>query len=447
LGAVFFLLSSLPLATAEVTFSGGEATVAPGESDVSVPLEILAGERAIIAWSAVVRYDPTVVSITAVEVERDPDLFIEIDQNEFVDPGTLGVSVIYNLFENREGRDLLPAQQYVVARLGLCVVPSARAGTHEIGFVPVAQRTEGTSWRTEYTIIDSDNTVRTRDPEMRSATVTVRGDPVPGSCSAEDHQPVPAPEVGYSLAAPELVQRGSDVALDFNVSTNVALTAVSAAMDFDPDFFVGERVEVNQEWFGPASLQLISIGESDVGLATITDLFEERQLLPGASQRLATLHFSLKENAPLGTTSLGFIPLIVREPESVDSTRVFFQNVAMARSPVDPLTDPVRVEVVALAGLALAVRAGEFSRGDANGDGGVDISDPVAVLRYLFAGGQPPACLDAADADDSGTVDVTDPVYVLRFLFRGGPAMPPPYPDPGEDASPDDLDCERQVSP
>jgi hypothetical protein len=82
-----------------------------------------------------------------------------------------------------------------------------------------------------------------------------------------------------------------------------------------------------------------------------------------------------------------------------------------------------------------------FIRGDANADGKVDISDGVSILGYLFLGGSPPQCLDAADADDSGELVITDAIYVLNHLFVGGPAPPPPHPDCGEDPTDDPVDC------
>jgi hypothetical protein len=92
-----------------------------------------------------------------------------------------------------------------------------------------------------------------------------------------------------------------------------------------------------------------------------------------------------------------------------------------------------------------ATRAGGgtvFLRGDANGDGGADISDAVRILDYLFQGGDV-ACEDAADVDDSGKLNLTDPIVLLDYLFRAGEAPPPPFPLPGEDASADTLVCER----
>ena len=85
-------------------------------------------------------------------------------------------------------------------------------------------------------------------------------------------------------------------------------------------------------------------------------------------------------------------------------------------------------------------RPGTFIRGDGNGDGHIDISDAVVVLRTLF-GGHPHDCHDALDANDSGIADIADAVYTLSYLFAGGPAPPAPFPDYGLDPTGDDLDC------
>jgi hypothetical protein len=69
-----------------------------------------------------------------------------------------------------------------------------------------------------------------------------------------------------------------------------------------------------------------------------------------------------------------------------------------------------------------------FRRGDANGDGTVDLSDAVAILTQLFLGGGDPACEETADADASGARDITDAVSVLGYLFLGGETPPAPGP-------------------
>ena len=86
-----------------------------------------------------------------------------------------------------------------------------------------------------------------------------------------------------------------------------------------------------------------------------------------------------------------------------------------------------------------------FIRGDANQDRGVDISDSVFLLSYLFYGGTAPACDDAADANNDAGIDLADPIFVLNYLFQGAAQPPAPYPAPGLDPeinNPNDtLDC------
>jgi hypothetical protein len=88
-----------------------------------------------------------------------------------------------------------------------------------------------------------------------------------------------------------------------------------------------------------------------------------------------------------------------------------------------------------------------FRRGDTDGDGRVQITDPIHTLNALFTGGEAIACEDAADANDDGTVNIADPVFTLNWLFLGGP--PPPSPGPlrcGPDPTEDALECTEKSS-
>lgn len=87
-------------------------------------------------------------------------------------------------------------------------------------------------------------------------------------------------------------------------------------------------------------------------------------------------------------------------------------------------------------------RVPAFRRGDANGDGRYDISDPVATLVWLFRGATDPTCFDAADTNDDGTIDLSDSVWSLNYLFLGATPPPSPFPLCGVDPTPDELECE-----
>lgn len=82
-----------------------------------------------------------------------------------------------------------------------------------------------------------------------------------------------------------------------------------------------------------------------------------------------------------------------------------------------------------------------FIRGNANGDVSVNVADAITILEYLFSGGATPDCLSSLDVNDSGAVNIADGIHLLGFLFSGGVPPELPYPDPGEDPTPDSLPC------
>ncbi len=59
------------------------------------------------------------------------------------------------------------------------------------------------------------------------------------------------------------------------------------------------------------------------------------------------------------------------------------------------------------------------TRGDANSDLKLDISDPIYVLNYLFSGGAKPRCVPVADTNADRKVDISDAVAALTYLFTG----------------------------
>ena len=106
-------------------------------------------------------------------------------------------------------------------------------------------------------------------------------------------------------------------------------------------------------------------------------------------------------------------------------------------SPPDP--DGSRSDIGYLPYALPALEQG-FLRGEASGDGSIDITDAVKILSYLFAG-TGITCASSADGNDDGTVDITDAIYLLTWLFAGGNRPPPPTGTCGPDPTPDELDC------
>ncbi|MDH4156395.1 MAG: M20/M25/M40 family metallo-hydrolase [candidate division Zixibacteria bacterium] len=62
-----------------------------------------------------------------------------------------------------------------------------------------------------------------------------------------------------------------------------------------------------------------------------------------------------------------------------------------------------------------------YADGDLNRSGGVNISDVVYLVSYLFGGGPAPVNPNLADVNSSCTVNISDVSYLVAYLFGGGP--------------------------
>ena len=76
-----------------------------------------------------------------------------------------------------------------------------------------------------------------------------------------------------------------------------------------------------------------------------------------------------------------------------------------------------------------------FIRGELNGDGAINISDPIYLLTNLFVSpvDAPISCDDAADVNDDEAVNIADALFLLDYLFAGTATIPAPFPGCGPD--------------
>ncbi|HNR98098.1 MAG TPA: lamin tail domain-containing protein [Planctomycetota bacterium] len=93
--------------------------------------------------------------------------------------------------------------------------------------------------------------------------------------------------------------------------------------------------------------------------------------------------------------------------------------------------------------------ATDFIRGDCNEDGVLDPrpaeenADLAALLAHLEGMGPPLRCEDRCDINDDGVINYSDVIYFLRNYFHTDtPWLPPPFPEPGLDPTPDALRCD-----
>jgi hypothetical protein len=61
----------------------------------------------------------------------------------------------------------------------------------------------------------------------------------------------------------------------------------------------------------------------------------------------------------------------------------------------------------------------QLAKGDANGDGKVDVKDIFFLISTLFGGGAAPA--GSCDVNGDGKLDAADVFYLVNYLFAGGP--------------------------
>jgi hypothetical protein len=63
--------------------------------------------------------------------------------------------------------------------------------------------------------------------------------------------------------------------------------------------------------------------------------------------------------------------------------------------------------------------------GDADNSGGINISDGVYLIAFIFSGGLAPVPVNqSGDADCNGAVNISDAVFLIAYIFSGG--SPPP---------------------
>jgi hypothetical protein len=86
-------------------------------------------------------------------------------------------------------------------------------------------------------------------------------------------------------------------------------------------------------------------------------------------------------------------------------------------------SDNVELAPLTVIDSLLRISRPETSAGDANLDYGVDITDAISIIDYLFRGLPRLPCRPAADVNADGDVDISDAIGILSFLFLGG-ALP-----------------------
>jgi tetratricopeptide (TPR) repeat protein len=176
-----------------------------------------------------------------------------------------------------------------------------------------------------------------------------------------------------------------------------------------------------------------SRGAFDEALAAVDDLLARQPGLAAAlAYRAEILELSGKDSEALAAYEVAMTAFLEANPDPAEWPSELQQS-------LDALQEKLVIDG--------PVEEARFRRGDANADGTINISDPIAALGYLFLGNpRSLVCQRSADTDDSGAVNITDAVYLLQHLFLGGAAPPPPFASCGLDETTDSLPCATQAA-
>ena len=222
---------------------------------------------------------------------------------------------------------------------------------------------------------------------------------------------------------------GSQVSVPLQLTSQIGLTGVQIACEYDPlELFFIEAVPSGTG----ANVDFFALQENpvpgEIGVGMIQDLTPPLTTLIPASDHadLMEIRFFVSPLAEVGTVIPVLFAAEVGSPPL--QNRVVLEN----------LFDTPNLSH----GSITVVDAVTFLRGDCNGDVLIDLSDPIFLLLYLFAGADTPECLDACDPNDDGNNDTGDAIYLVNYLFSDGPEPPAPFLNPGPDPTNSDaLDC------
>ncbi len=197
--------------------------------------------------------------------------------------------------------------------------------------------------------------------------------------------------------------------------SDIRFTA-SVTDPLDPEFIIEDN-----EPDGENSILLVSV------ILDINDPFDGRTIAPGTNQILLSLEYQV----PIGV-SIGDKGEIRFEDSGLNKNHFDANFEDIGTVSVEPFLSHGVIEIT-------TVPTVTFLRGDTNLTGGIDLSDAIFALAWMFSNGPDPLCLDAADFNDSGAIDIADAIGSLNFQFAGGPPPLYPYPAPGLDGTADTL--------
>ena len=251
----------------------------------------------------------------------------------------------------------------------------------------------------------------------------------------------------FTLVAGEGAGVGSTNNGSFRITGNELRTA--ALMDYEVSETMSVRVRADDQQGGALekvfAITIMNLNESPSDMTLDNATIDEKQPAD-------TLVGNLQATDPdVGDTHV--FALVAGEDSTDNGSFKITGNQLLTVEPLDfDLSDTLSVRVEAndqqggtlemVFPITVMEVITSHVRGDANGDGTVDLSDAIHSWGYLFTGSAELLCLKAADANDDGELDISDGLRTLGYLFQGEGPLSEPFPTCGFDPTADDLTCE-----
>ncbi len=167
----------------------------------------------------------------------------------------------------------------------------------------------------------------------------------------------------------------------------------------------------------PGSFNLTAPGDqSKLSLACINDIFLDwsnpSSPIPNDTMTY-TLYFGPNSNLPAGsvfdTTVKNISELIINENRFARAQWVYWRAKATNKIGFDTLSINTRSFMT-------------YMRGDASGNGAINILDVGYIINNLYKGGPAPVPAEAGDVNGNLATNIIDVSYLINFLYKQGPA-------------------------
>jgi dockerin type I repeat protein len=313
-----------------------------------------------------------------------------------------------------------PLDDAPVLEISVCLKPGTPAGSYPLSL----ESGELADYETSRAIY----------PRLSGGTLTVLGAVGDSPCIPEGSNH----DVRFQLAD-TTGRRGQDATVPLSVKTNRGAQGIQLSLGFDGE--VLEATGIDTAWARPDGqpfeLALYNLGHDSLGGYFIAAIPSEQISLPvNENVHFLDLRFQVRPEAAQGQTELRFQvgAKAARRPDlptcfpedctyclkdawgTAQCYRLGSYRNFLASGGAE-VTPEVAESFILIDGFMTIVGDVSFFRSDANGDAQVDISDAVFTLGFLYQGGKPPPCREAADANGDGAVDISDPIVMLRDLF------------------------------